>query len=62
MALGELLTGLSRAAKSTQCCVQDLLDEAGILQGSCWASVTRTDKEVAAARLRYSADVKDDLT
>ena len=61
MALGELLAGLSRPAKSTQCCVQDLLDEAGILQGSCWASVRRTEKGVAAARLRDSADVKDDV-
>ena len=63
MALGELFqAGLSRAAESTQCCVQDLLDEAGSCKGSCWASVRRTEKGVVAARLRDSADVKDDLT
>lgn len=37
------------------------MDETGILEDPCWASVRRTGKGVATAKLRDSAAVKDDI-
>ena len=48
-------------AGSTHSRVRELLDEAGILQDPCGASVRRTGKGVATAKLRDLAIVKYDI-
>jgi hypothetical protein len=47
--------------ESTHSRVRKLLDEAGIMQDPSWASVRRTGKGVATAKLRDLAAVKDDI-
>ena len=48
-------------AESTHSRIRDFLGEAGILQDPSWASVRRTGKGVATAKLRDLAIVKYDI-